>query len=64
MTNEEFRDMVEEEAALFDRFGMTALAERMRACTTLQQAVDVHKDAEALIRVAQIARRQGANVSS
>jgi hypothetical protein len=53
MTDEEFFAMIDQEAQLLERFGLTDAAERMRACTTLGAAVDLYdevKDALATAR--------------
>ena len=57
MDTAEFHAMIEEEAALLDRFGMTESAVKMRACTTMREAVDLHQDIEALMRVAKMANK-------
>lgn len=48
----EFRAMIEEEAGLLDRFGMDSWAAKLRACTTMREAIKVHEDVQAIIRVA------------
>lgn len=53
----ELRSAIEEEADLLERFGMTTLAAKMRACTTIEEATELHQDIEALSRFAAIARR-------
>lgn len=55
MDEETFHAMIEEEALILDRFGMTEGAARLRACTTLREAAEVHQDVEALIRVVKMA---------
>jgi len=52
MSDEEFHAMIEEEAALLDRYGLDTWAAKMRACTTIREAVKVHEDVQAIIRVA------------
>ena len=44
MTDEEFFAMIDQEAQLLERFGLTDAAERMRACTTLGAAVALHNE--------------------
>ena len=52
MNADEFHAMIEEEAALLDRFNMDSWAAKMRACTSLSEAIQVHEDVQAIIRVA------------
>ena len=54
MDAKEFHAMIEEEAALLDRFNMTEAAAKMRACTTMREAIELHQDVEALLRVARM----------
>ena len=48
----EFHAMIEEEATLLDRYGMESWAAKMRACSSIREAVQVHEDVQAIIRVA------------
>lgn len=43
MDSTEFQARIEEEAALLDRFGMHECATKMRACTTLHEATELHE---------------------
>jgi hypothetical protein len=54
VTDEEFSAMIEEEAAHLERFGMTETAERMRACRTLRQAIEVHNDVMDVLTMARV----------
>lgn len=58
MDADEFRSIIEEEALLLDRFGMVELAAKMRACTTLGEAVELHQEIDALLRVVRMARHE------
>ena len=57
MDAEQFHAIIEEEAALLDRFGMTESAAKMRACTTMREAIELHQDIDALLRVAKMVDR-------
>ena len=46
--------MIEEEAAHLERFGMTETAERMRACRTLRQAIEVHNEVMDILTMARV----------
>lgn len=61
MDDTEFHAMIEEEAALLDGFGMHESATKMRACTTLRQATELHQEIEAVLRVAKTGARRKSN---
>lgn len=48
--------IIEEEAALLERLTLPELAAKMRTCTTLAEAIELHRDIEGMVRVAQIVR--------
>ena len=57
MDDAEFHAMIEEEAALLDRFHMDSWATKMRACTTMREAIQVHEDVQAIVHVAGMVNR-------
>lgn len=54
MDADEFHRAIEEEAVLLESFGLEECAAKMRACTSLSEATEVHRDIEAMLRVAQM----------
>ena len=57
MDDNEFFAMIEEEAVLLDRYGMTEFAKKMRACRSVREAAEVHQDVEAFLRMAKMVSR-------